>query len=347
MRIRSLNRLWVIVAIAGLSGITSCKTENGFAIEPSDKISSAANLDGTKVRLQQDWLQFADIKSFETTIAQLEKLESEDALERWASKYKGFSSWRSVEAKEIFDRPEVANLDIPDPLLTTVLSSTGRIQIADTIYQIDQQSGKPLLYAIPDKYSVELGQGVGPEKLPAKIHTVGLLLLPFPRWNDPDDIVIPHPTFDICDFPSSYLFPWWGQKGGSLYNADNGAELIKDNGRNVRIDYHRWRVGFIFYSSIGVRVKIMKHTRLGGWMSTVQMNAASIQACSKGMVLTPGLIPTSYSTQVSASANNTNNLERTLKWVTAPIHVEILPEHFNFKFNVDYRGQTISRFIRE
>ena len=345
MKITLLNRLWAIVAIASL-GISSCKTENGLALDPSEKLSSVT-LNETAVLLEHDWLRFRDIKSFEATISQLEKLSSEDALDRWASKHKGFNSWRSDEPQEVFDKPEEAILDIPDPLLTTVLSNSGRIQIADTIYQVGQQKGKPVLYAIPEKFSIEVSKGIDPAQLKVKAHALGLLLLPFPRWNDRDDIVIPHPTFDICDFPGTFLFPWWGQKGGSLYSADSGAELTKDNGRNVRIDYHRWRVGFIFYSSIGVRVKIMKHTRLGGWMSTVKMNSASIQACSAGMVFIPGLIPAPYHAQGSASANNVGNLERTLKWVAAPMHVEILPENFNFKFDVNYRGQSVSRFIRE
>lgn len=340
------------IAVAAMATVLlgSCKNDAGTELnqKTEDPELSMDRSFGQPIHVSNDWLQFSDIRSFEETMSHLEKLASDEALDRWASEHKGFESWRSNEEEEIFDEPKEAILDIPDPLLTTVLSKTGRIQIADTIYQIHTQGEKPLLYAIPEKYAAEISGGVDPTRLTAaKAHTLGLLLLPFPRWQDNDRVITPIPISNICDFPTNYLFPWWGQKGGSIYSANNGAELIKDNGRNVRIDYHRWGVGFIFYSSVGVRVKIMKHTRLGGWMSTVKMDHANIQACTNGMVLIPGLIPSFYNAQASASANNTNNLERTLKWVAAPLHVEIIPEHFNFDFYINYRGQQISRSIRE
>lgn len=345
-------RLCAIAAMAGLLGFNSCKNDAELALTNQSgmqrELSATLSFE-TPVPLKEDWLNFPDIRVFERTISELEKLGSEDALDRWELAHQGFGSWRTNAAKEIFDKPDGDPvIDIPDPLLTTVLSKEGRIQIADTIYQVLRQRNKPMLYAIPEEYAEKIVAGIDPATITAaKAHTLGLLLLPFPRWEDWDEIIIPHPVSDICDFPASPLIPWWGQKGGSIYNADNGAELIKDNDRQVRIDYHRWRVGFIFYSSAGVRVKLWKHTRLGGWMSNIKMNSALLQSCSEGMVVIPGFLPVHYNAQVSASASNTNSLERTVKWAAAPLHVEVLPHHFSLDFTVNYKGQQIGRSIRE
>lgn len=343
------NRIGVIAALIGLVGLVACNNELdlGARSEWGAEKDILENVEQYEIKLNNDWLHFPDIGSFEKTIAELEKLGSDEDLDKWESKYEGFNSWSSSMSEEIFDDARATGIDIPDPLLTAVLSKQGRIQIADTVYQVQQEKDKPLLYAIHEKHAVDIAEGVDPAKISAKVYTLGLLILPFPRWQDREYEVNPNPGGNICDFPSSPLFPWWGQKGDMIYNANDGQELQRDNGRNVRIEYHRWRVGFIFYSSAGVRVKIMKHTRLGGWMSTVKMNTVNIQACTKGLIVIPGLLPVPYHSQTSASGNNVNKLERTLKWAAAPLHVEVLPHHFNFKFEANYKGQQVSRFVRE
>jgi hypothetical protein len=284
-------------------------------------------------------------------MAKLHAAEQEDNISAWEKQYPGYRSYRSGDPEEVFDKNAdmKPRVDIPDPMLATVLNLDGRIQIADTVYQLGYEGKTSMLYAIPEQYERELLKGDEPGRIKgAKAHKIGLTLMPFfPKWVDNERAVLPSPVSEICNFPSQVLFPWWGQKGDYLYNANDGTELQRDNGRNIRIDYHRWRVGFIFYSSAGVRVKIQKNTRFGGWMSTVKMNQVSLRACSKGIVLVPGLLPVPYHAQVSASGTNTNNLERTVKWVAAPLHVEVLPEHFNFSFSVNYRGQQISRSIIE
>ncbi len=128
---------------------------------------------------------------------------------------------------------------------------------------------------------------------------------------------------------------------------DNGVELPRDNGRRIRIDYHRWRVGYIFYSSIGVRVKIYKDTRLAGWLSNIRMDKVSMEACTKGKIITPGLFPVNFSENTAVSASNTNELERTLKWSSALLHTEVIPEHFNFHFKAYFRTKPVERYIRE
>lgn len=345
------NRLYAVVAIAGLLGMGSCSRESGLdAINASSlgKESEHVNKAGSQV---SRWLTFTDMKAFENEVSKLDALSETNELDQWESSQKGFHSMRTAALKSMSgESDETPVIDLPDPLLATLLNKDGRIQIADTIYQVATNQKNVSLYAIPSKHSSRLNDNIPLDRIPGVItHSLHISLLPiFPRWEDNEGAVYPGgPLSTICDFPSSALFPWWGQKGGSIYSADNGQSLPYDNGRQVRLDYHRWRVGFLFYSSIGVRVKIMKHTRLGGWMSTVKMRSANIEACSKGQIIIPGLFPMPYHAQASASTTNNNNLERNVKWAVAPMHLEIIPDHFNFKFSVNYQGHQIARFIRE
>lgn len=332
-----------IVAIVGL-------TVTQYGCRNEDALVTAVKKDQQAVSQKNGWLTFPAKDVFEATMAKLHASEKGDELTVWEQQFDGFASWRTAQQEEVDDEKEKEKrIDIPDPLLTTVLNKDGRIQIADTIYQLAEGLKEPHLFAVPEKYAADLLKGTAPQRITGVVvHKIGLHLMPFfPTWEDNERAVTPNPISDICSFPTQVLFPWWGQKGGQIYNDNSGNELARDNGRNVRIDYHRWRVGFLFYSSVGVRVKIYKHTRLGGWMSTVKMNNVNLQACSKGMVIIPGLFPVPYSAQVSASGSNTNSLERNLKWAAAPFHVEVVPDHFNFTFSVNYKGQQIGRSIRE
>lgn len=337
--------VFAIVAIAGLATAQfACSNDKTDAVPVKEEEPVNQN-----VAVRQGWLTFSGIPAFEATMKKLQAAAEVESLSVWEKQHKGYTSWRTEVLSRVPDEQEgETRLDIPDMLLTTVLNKDGRIQIADTIYQLVGQK-EPVLYAIPVIQEAALLKGMQPERIIGAIaHKVGLHLMPFfPSWQDNDRVVFPEPNTNICNYPNQVLFPWWGQKGGLIYQANNGTELPQDNGRQVRLDYHRWRVGFLFYSSIGVRVKLYKNTRLAGWMSTVKMDRASIQSCSKGNVIIPGLIPVGYNAQVSASATNTNSLERTLKWVAAPLHVEVIPEHFNFDFSVTYRGAKISRSIIE
>lgn len=337
-----------IVAIGGLLTMGSCNNDSALdlLIERQEEV---IGINQGLEKNGQRWLVFRDIKEFENTMVKLSGMDDGDALLKWAQQNKGFTSWGAIASRDTVESKELQKIDLPDPLLSAVLNKDGRIQIADTIYQMDILKDNPVLYAFPARYENDLIKGITPNGVKQVItHKIALTLMPFfPKWEETGRVEIPGPYIEVCDYPSSALIPWWGQKGDLIYTADNGAVLSKDNGRDVRVDYHRWRVGFVFYSSAGVRVKLQKDTRVGGWMSTVKMNSVNLTACSRGDVLIPGLLPIPYQSQVSASASNTNKIERTLKWAAAPFHVEVLPRNFNFKFNVNYKGQQISRYIRE
>lgn len=294
--------------------------------------------------VQSIWMSYKTMADFSRNIKQLQEYNPEE-LATWEKKQEGFISWRTL-AESTMDSTVA---DIPDAAFARLLSKDGRLQIADTIYQFVPGQQQGTAYAIPEVYKPVLIRGVKDFMAlkGTKAYNITLTWLPFPRWGDEDRIVIPDPAYNICDFPNSFLFPWWGQKGGQIFHADNGAELIRDNGRRVRIDYHRWRVGYLFYSSAGVRVKAWKDTRLAGWLSNINMDRVSIESCIRGKIVIPGLFPANFQESVSLSTTNDNKLEKTLQWATAPMHVEILPDHFNLKFSVTYRGQSINRFIRE
>ncbi|OJV51018.1 MAG: hypothetical protein BGO31_11160 [Bacteroidetes bacterium 43-16] len=337
-----------IVAMAGLLTIGSCNNDAGLELL-TEKQETVSGINDGRDKDANRWLIFKDMHEFESTIAKLASADDQESLAKWAQQNKGFTSWGAIANADTVESKEVQKIDLPDPMLSTVLNKDGRIQIADTIYQMDILKDSPVLYAFPSRYGNDLIKGVKPTGVKQVVtHKIGLTLMPFfPKWEETGRVIIPEPNSQVCDYPGGSLVPWWGQKGDLIYGADNGAELLKDNGRQVRIDYHRWRVGFVFYSSAGVRVKLQKNTRLGGWMSTINMNKVSIEACSRGDVLVPGFVAVPFQAQVSASATNTNKIERTIKWAAAPFHVEVLPRNFNFKFSVNYKGQQISRFIRE
>ena len=303
------------------------------------------------VSLKEDFLVFPNMNVFNATI---KALQNGKDLASWEKQFKGYESFRSLRQK--FETAEIENnggslenMDMPDEFFKTILSTNGRVQIADTLYQFEPAKEKVIAYAIPVSQADQVLTG----KIPAAsakgvvAYFPTISLLPFPRWED-EPIRINDPVnWNVCDFPNSFLMPWWGQKGGSIYHDDNGIELPKDNGRRIRIDYHRWRVGYIFYSSIGIRVKIYKETRLAGWLSNIRMDKVSMEACTKGKIITPGLFPVNFSENAAISASNTNELERTLKWSSAPMHTEVVPEHFNFHFKTYFRTKPVERYIRE
>ncbi|MOA32602.1 hypothetical protein D3C78_1538380 [compost metagenome] len=72
-----------------------------------------------------------------------------------------------------------------------------------------------------------------------------------------------------------------------------------------------------------------------------------MEACTKGKIITPGLFPVNFSENTAVSGSNTNELERTLKWSSAPMHTEVVPEHFNFHFKAYFRTKPVERYIRE
>ncbi|MNU20705.1 hypothetical protein D3C71_89540 [compost metagenome] len=326
-----------LLGLCCLVSLFSCK-EN--TLEPNATPAKMASMDSKDTH----WQSFNTMEDFTKTMQQLHSY-SDKELAAWEQVQAGFVSWRSNTENS----SDSTITDIPDAALATVINSQGRIQIADTIYQFVPGEKQRITYSIPSRYITDLRNGkTGYASWSGvKINDVTMTWLPFPRWEDPERILSPDPNTDICDFPSAFMFPWWGQKGGQIYHGDNGSELPRDNGRRVRIEYHRWRVGFLFYSSAGVRVKAWKDTRFGGWMSTVNMDHVTIKSCIKGIIIIPGLFPQAFHESVNLSATNTNKLEKTLKWAATPMHVEVLPEHFNLRFKVNYKGQQIDRFIRE
>ncbi|WP_343560932.1 hypothetical protein [Sphingobacterium sp.] len=303
------------------------------------------------VSVKAGFLVFPNMEVFNNTI---KALQSGKDLENWEGQFKNYESFRSLRqkyesTKESLAENPLMNMDMPDVYFRTILSSNGRVQIADTLYQFEPEKEKVIAYAIPVRQADEIINGKLPAASAKGVATYfpTISLMPFPRWEDNPVRVDDPQAWNVCDFPNAFLLPWWGQKGGSIYHDDNGVELPRDNGRRIRIDYHRWRVGYVFYSSIGVRVKIYKDTRLAGWLSNIRMDKVSMEACTKGKIITPGLFPVNFSENAAVSASNTNELERTLKWSSAPMHTEVVPEHFNFHFKAYFRTKPVERYIRE
>ncbi|MNI04206.1 hypothetical protein D3C73_571240 [compost metagenome] len=335
-------KITIMTIAIGVLLSSSCKEKIWDSTLQIEKVTNPTN-ETDEITNSLPWQSFKSIQDFEQTINKLHSLH-EDELQSWEKSQKGFTSWYS---KTYMQNDSAA--EIPDIQFATLLSKDGRIQIADTIYQFVPGVKDGIAYAIPNKYQSNLMKGETDYRNWKGVATyaITLTMLPFPKWQDPEKVTQPEPGVSICDFPNTFLLPWWGQKGDQIFHSDNGSELPKDNARRVRIDYHRWRVGFLFYSSAGVRVKAWKDTRFGGWMSTINMDNVQLESCIEGKVIIPGLFPQNFHESVSMYATNTNKLEKTMTWAAAPMHVEVLPEHFNIKFKVTYKGQPISRFVRE
>ncbi|PSK90792.1 hypothetical protein B0I18_107204 [Taibaiella chishuiensis] len=315
------------------------------------------------------WLKFSSIESFNNTMNILhEKFQEPAKLSGWESGYnqKGFSSLRKTyeeidaDTSEHRKAPTVDSLiktnqllDCPDSWFATVLSKDGFIQIADTVYSFKPGNEKGEAYAIPVKGIKELLNNVHPAHIKgSKLHFTSFLKIPFIRWPEQGNEHIGPIRLSICATSGPSMPNFWGQSGGDIYAGDNGDTFPEHNGRTVKLNYHRWRVGYIFYASTGVRMKMWKHTRFAGWQSVTYADQMTMEACVKGYAAQAGIAPYPFTSSTSPTWPGftkyaENNFEKTLKWVGSPIFSEILLEHFNFHFYLNYRGRIVERSIRQ
>lgn len=330
-------------------------------VDPSIQLISG---EAQHVLVKHNWLHFASMEAFTSTMNTLHDGYPVERLSSWDRQFAGYTSLRaSIELMEAGSDADhygssadsLINLglllDCPDSHFATVLSADGRIQIADTLYQFLPGQNNGEAFAIPERHIASVLQGEDLNKLSGVVvFLTSMVKAPFPRWEDGTSVLVdPSMHFGICNFPHQLMLNWWGQRGGDIYGDDNGFTLRKDNDRPVRLNYHRWRVNYRFYSSVGVRVKMWKHTRFGGWMSNVNFNSASIEACVKGFTVNHTLIHIPFSNQINPAitVHNTNSFERTLMWNADPLFADVYLQHFNFRFKVNYQGQVMERFIRE
>lgn len=370
-----MNKIYVktlAVAITGLSLFAACKRSE--SMEP-DKLNATASGMPTPVSgkdglsVSNGWLKFSNMKSFNTTMEMLqEKYGQPEKLKGWEAAYnrQGYSSLRNLYEQldaDTSDRRTAptadslinANklLDCPDSWFATVVSKDGYIQIADTVYSFKPGKEKGEAYAIPARHVKSIISRVEPEQLEGtKVHFTSFLRIPFPRWGEVGEEHTGPLRLPICLYMGSPMPNFWGQSGGDIYHGDNGDPFPEHNGRTVKLNYHRWRVGYVFYASTGVRLKMWKHTRFAGWQSVTYADQMTMEACCKGYAVTAGTSPYPFNSSTSPSWPGftryaENNFEKTLKWVGSPIFSEILLEHFNFHFKVNYRGRIVERSIRQ
>lgn len=315
------------------------------------------------------WLNFPTMESFNSTMKLLhEKFEDTDRLKEWENRYskQGYTSlnkyYQQIDAdtSETRRAPTVDSLihlnkilDCPDSWFATVLNKKGFIQIADTVYSFKPGNKEGEAYAIPARSVKEIVSGVDPVSIKGtKIHYTSFKRVPFIRWGEVGDLTIGQDRLPICFTNGGAMGSFWGQVGGDIYAGDNGDTFPEHNGRTVKMNYHRWRVGYIFYASAGVRMKMWKHTRFAGWQSVTYADQMTMEACLKGRAVTAGTFPypfTSYTspTWPGFTKYAENNFEKTLKWVGSPIFSEIALEHFNFHWKLNYRGRIAERSIRQ
>ena len=363
-----------ILAVAGMAmGLF-------FACKRSDGLSPAGDLAGKSVfqnpvlskeglKVSNGWLHFTSLESFNSTMTILhEKYQDPEKLSGWESRYNkdGYSSLRKTyeeidaDTSEYRKAPTVDSLihmnkllDCPDSWFASVVSKDGFIQIADTVYSFRPGNEKGEAYAIPAVHIKAILAGENPVNLKGtKVHYTSFLKVPFIRWPEQGNEHVGPIRVSICTFSGPLMPNFWGQSGADIYAGDNGDTFPEHNGRTVKLNYHRWRVGYIFYASCGVRMKMWKHTRFAGWQSVTYADQMTMEACVKGRVIQAGMSPYPFNSSTSPSWPGftkyaENNFEKTLKWVGSGIFSEILLEHFNFHFQLNYRGRVAERSIRQ
>lgn len=358
------------VVALGAALLYACKQTDGM--QPSE--NESGNFKGTLSAIRKEglnvsngWLNFSSMEVFNNTMKTLhEKFEQPERLKEWESSFRGqgYNSLRNLYEQIDADTSEYRKapttdslinsnklLDCPDSWFATVLNKDGFIQIADTVYSFKPGNERGEAYAIPARSVKEITTGVQPAKIKGtKVHFTSFIKIPFVRWGEVGNEQTGPMKLPICFNGSGPMASFWGQVGGDIYGGDNGDTFPEHNGRTVKMNYHRWRVGYIFYASAGVRMKMWKHTRFAGWQSVTYADQMIMEACLKGRAVTAGSAPYPFTSSTSPAWPGftkyaENNFEKTLKWVGSPIFSEIALEHFNFHWKVNYRGRVAERTI--
>jgi hypothetical protein len=376
MKMKKIYVTGIAAALTAVALMYACKRTEAAPEESNPvrlKSIEALQPGQALISVENGWLNFPSMKSFNAIMEELHgKYEDVRGIANWEQAYKGYTSLR--KQYELIDADTSENrrlpttdslirsnkiLYCPDTRFATVLNKDGYIQIADTIYSfrpgVKSQEG----YAVPSKYAQQLVRGAAPLTIPgAKLHRISFEMLQFPQWQWPDEWHVPDhdpiviPNLPICQYPSGNMPNWWGQSGGDIYEGNDGDNFPEHNGRTVKLNFHRWRVGYIFYASAGIRLKMLKHTRFAGWQSVTYADEMVMDACCKGNVFIPGLPLIGFNEQVSPGWPNfaryaENSFEKTMKWTASGVFNEIILEHFNFHFRVNYRGRIAERYIRQ
>ena len=370
------------VAMMATAVLYGCKRSDGMEADHATPVSKnesqAARMAPGNVSVLNGWLRFSSKDDFTAVMKVLhDQFPNEKKLAAWETQYSktGYTSLRryyeqiDADTSENRRMPTVDSLitsnkllDCPDSWFATVLSKDGFIQIADTVYSFKPGNKNGEAYAIPARHAGAILRGAAPTTLSGmKIHTTSFNVKIFPRWQDDLGIggiggggtKIPGPTgLPICQYPSGTMPQWWGQVGGDIYRGNDGTLFPEHNGRQVKLNYHRWRVGYIFYASAGVRVKMWKHTRFAGWQSVTYAEEMLIEACCKGNVFIPGFPLQPFNEQTNPvwpqfARQTENSFEKTMKWTANGFFNEIILSHFNFHFRVNYRGRIAEYDIRQ
>jgi hypothetical protein len=369
MKRKIYSIVFSLVAI-GIGLLYACKQSEGMEPSP-DKISKLRSVPNALINegltVSNGWLRFRSMENFNSTMKILHgKYEQSEKLDEWEKLYsrEGYTSLRKLyeqidaDTSEARKAPTVDSLihsnqllDCPDSWFATVLNKDGYIQIADTVYSFKPGNEKGEAYAIPAKQVKQILAGVRPTAIEGtKIHLTSFLKIRFIRWPEQGYELTGPIRLSICFFGGPLMPNFWGQSGADIYAGDNGDTFPEHNGRTVKMNYHRWRVGYIFYASTGVRMKMWKHTRFAGWQSVTYADQMTMEACVKGRVIQAGMSPYPFTSSTSPSWPGftkyaENNFEKTLKWVGSGLFSEILLEHFNFHFKVNYRGRIAERSV--
>lgn len=359
IKFMKMKKTLILAVLVGMA-VMGCKKKEMTTAAGTEN-PAPEPVDGTPGLVNDRWLKFSSMEDFKEVMKQLHSYPYEK-LSEWEQSYQNYESLR--KKYEILDSKEEPTalgsselmrqgllLDCPDSRLATVLSSNGEIQIADTLYVFPANALDGKSYAVPEGHIDDYVKGQDLATLDhVGIRFTSFFWIPIPRWSDNSTTVVgPGNQLNMCNFPNTYLINWWGQKGGDIYTDNNNVGFPQHNGRTVKLNYHRWRVGLGFYSSIGVRVKMWKNTRLAGWLSNVRFKEASIEACANGVILQHAFIPVPFTarTGVGVMAINKNVLEQTMQWTADPLYTEIFLHHFNLHFRVNYEGHIVERYIRE
>lgn len=363
------RRIMMMLAFTTVTLSLACRKSDGMTdknkVAVPVEMAVKKEVERGNVEVNYGWLRFPTKQKFIETMELLHsKYPTAKGLNEWERGMKGYTSLRKtyeqIDADNSEDRtaPTVDSLiktgqllDCPDNQFASVLSGKGFIQIADTVYSV-KPGTKGEAFAVPDRHALALSQGVEAATLDGSKAHLTSFIFPVPRWPETGKVTKGPARLSICFNTGGGMGNWWGQVGGDIYGGDDNQMYPEHNGRTVKLNYERWRVGFIFYASTGVRLKMLKHTRFAGWQSVTYAEEMIMEACVKGKIIAPGFPIISFTEQTSPQwpyfyRQTENVFEKTLKWSAALVMNDIFLEHFNFHFKVNYRGRIAERNIRQ
>lgn len=233
-------------------------------------------------------------------------------------------------------------IDIADTRASIVLNQDGIIQIEDSIYKITVDQ----IYRLHEDLADLLGNN---EELNA---SSAVAIHPSPE-STRKTITDTNAHAQRTTAPGSAIGCNFIAASGDVnlpgiarlfrYTNKSGATLPTHNGRTTRAVFTIWRENLWFYSSIGARVKMQKHTAAAGWQSNINANQLILEACFRGRIGNGSYQNWSTSAWPYFTNYGDNRLQTTLSSVGFSTYSL---SDINYHAWINYAGNEIEQYIQ-